>query len=108
MLLQRVMETGTKANPASLQGAINLAQCNNSIIRLGQGTYTLNNPITNITSYTTIEGGYDPVTWVKTSAPGATRIFRTALNPEGGTTAPRIVAIYLNSQAFFPFSGFNL
>jgi hypothetical protein len=94
---------GTKANPASLQGAINLAQCNNSIIRLGQGTYTLNNPITNITSYTTIEGGYDPVTWVKTSAPGATRIFRTALNPEGGTTAPRIVAIYLNSQAFFRF-----
>jgi hypothetical protein len=63
---------GTKASPASLQGAINLAQCNNSIIKLGTGTYTLSNAITNITSYTTIEGGFDPITWIKTSAPGAT------------------------------------
>ncbi|MFN8298884.1 MAG: gliding motility-associated C-terminal domain-containing protein [Chitinophagales bacterium] len=94
---------GTKTNPASLQGAINLAQCNNSIIRLGRGTYTISNPITNITSYTTIEGGYDPVTWVKTSTPGATTIYRDANNPEGGPTAPRIVAIYMNSQAYFRF-----
>jgi gliding motility-associated-like protein len=94
---------GTKANPASLQGAINLAQCNNAIIRLGQGTYTLSSPITNITSYTTIEGGYDPVTWYKTSAPGATTIYRDASNPEGVPNAPRIVAIYMNSQSYFRF-----
>lgn len=94
---------GTKASPTNLQGAINLAQCNNAIIRLGQGTYTLNAPITNITSYTTIEGGYDPVTWYKTSAPGATTIYRTAANPEGAPNAPRIVAIYMNSQAYFRF-----
>lgn len=94
---------GTKASPTNLQGAIAMAQCNNSIIRLGQGTYTLNNPISNITSYTTIEGGYNPVTWYKSSAPGATTIFRTANNPEGSPTAPRIVAIYMNSQAYFRF-----
>jgi gliding motility-associated-like protein len=94
---------GTKANPASLQGAINLAQCNNSIIKLGTGTYTLSNPINNITSYTTLEGGFDPVTWIKTSAPGATTIYRNNQNPEGVPAAPRIVAIYMNSQAFFRF-----
>ncbi len=94
---------GTKASPASLQGAINLAQCNNSIIKLGTGTYTLSNPITNITSYTTIEGGFDPVTWVKTSAPGATTIYRNNQNPEGAPTAPRIVAVYMNSSAYFRF-----
>jgi len=94
---------GTKASPASLQGAINLAQCNNSSIKLGTGTYTLNNPITNITSYTTIEGGFDPITWIKTSAPGATTIYRSNLNPEGIPNAPRIVSIYMNSQAFFRF-----
>ena len=94
---------GTKASPASLQGAINLAQCNNSIIKLGAGTYTLSNPITNITSYTTIEGGFNPVTWIKTSAPGATTIYRNNLNPEGPANAPRIVAIYMNSQNYFRF-----
>ena len=95
--------TGSKASPASLQGAINLAQCNNSIIKLGRGTYTLNNPITNITSYTTIEGGFDPITWIKTSLPGATTIYRSNLNPEGAANSPRIVAIYMNSQAYFRF-----
>lgn len=94
---------GTRANPASLQGAIALAQCNNSIIKLGTGTYTLSNPISNITSYTTLEGGFDPVTWVKTSAPGATTIYRNNQNPEGIPNAPRLVAIYMNSQSFFSF-----
>lgn len=94
---------GTKASPTNLTGAIAMAQCNNSIIRLAQGTYTLDNPISNITSYTTIEGGYDPATWYKSSAPGATTIFRSANNPEGTPTAPRIVAIYMNSQAYFRF-----
>jgi hypothetical protein len=75
---------------------------------LGQGTYTLNNPITNITSYTTIEGGYDPITWVKTSAPGATRIFRTALNPEGGSCGTAYCGYLFKLAGFFPFSGFNL
>ncbi|HLP19933.1 MAG TPA: hypothetical protein VK174_06510, partial [Chitinophagales bacterium] len=94
---------GSKANPASLLGAIALAQCNNSIIKLGTGTYTLSNPITSITSYTTLEGGFDPITWIKTSAPGATTITRNNLNPEGAPTAPRIVAIYMNSSAYFRF-----
>ncbi len=94
---------GTQANPASLQGAINLAQCNNSIIKLGIGTYTLSSAITNITSYTTLEGGFDPITWSKTSSAGATRIYRDNTNPEGVPTAPRIVAIYMNSQAYFRF-----
>lgn len=94
---------GTITNPASLQGAISLAACNNALIKLGTGTYTIDNAISNITSYTTIEGGYDPVTWVKTSQPGATTIYRTNLNPEGSVNEQRIVAIYMNSQNYFRF-----
>lgn len=95
--------TGTQASPTNLAGAIALAQCNNALIKLGTGTYTIDNPITNITSYTTIEGGFNPATWVKTSQAGATTIYRSNLNPEGPPNAQRIVGIYLNSQSYFRF-----
>lgn len=96
--------SGSMSSPTNLAGAIAKAQCNNAIIKLATGTYTIDNPITNITSYTTIEGGHDPTTWAKSSTPGATTIYRSALNMEGTTDAEkRIVAIYMNSQAYFRF-----
>jgi gliding motility-associated-like protein len=94
---------GTQASPTNFTNALSMAQCNNSIIKLATGTYSFDNPITGITGYTTIEGGFDAVTWAKTSAPGATTIYRTALNPEGIPGSQRIVAIYMNSASFFRF-----
>jgi len=96
---------GTQNSPASLQAAIDSAACNNALIKLAIGTYTIDNPITNITSYTTIEGGFDPANdWRKTSQPGATIIYRSALNMEGaGTNNERIVAIYMNGNNYFRF-----
>ena len=96
---------GTQNSPASLQAAIDSAACNNALIKMAIGTYTIDNPITNITSYTTLEGGFDPANdWRKTSQPGATTIFRSALNMEGlGTNNARIVAIYMNGNNYFRF-----
>ncbi|MBS1624715.1 MAG: gliding motility-associated C-terminal domain-containing protein [Bacteroidetes bacterium] len=94
---------GSQASPASLAGAIALAQCNNALIKLGTGTYNIDNPISTISSYTTIEGGFDPVTWVKTSTAGATTIHRSALNMEGTTQDKRLVAIYMNGNSYFRF-----
>jgi gliding motility-associated-like protein len=97
--------SGTQNSPASLQAAIDSAACNNALIKLAIGTYTIDNPITNITSYTTLEGGFDPANdWRKTSQPGATTIYRSALNIEGaGTNNERIVAIYMNGNNYFRF-----
>jgi gliding motility-associated-like protein len=94
---------GSQASPTNLKGAIAKAQCNNGLIRLAQGVYLIDSAITNITSYTTIEGGYNPATWVKSSTPGLTTIRRSAANPEGPANARRIVAFYFNSSAYFRF-----
>jgi gliding motility-associated-like protein len=93
---------GTQASPASLATALSMAQCNNSVIRMGIGTYNIDNPITNISSYTTLEGGFDPGNnWVKSSTLGATTIHRSALNMEGTVFDKRIVAIYFNGNNYF-------
>ena len=94
---------GTQANPTNLKGAIAKAQCNNSLIKLAQGNYILDSAIYNITSYTTIEGGFNPSTWAKTSTPGLTTIRRTCTNYEGPSYAPRVVLIYMNSSTYFRF-----
>jgi gliding motility-associated-like protein len=87
---------GTQASPTDLLTALSMSACNGALIRMATGTYNFNNPITTLSSYTTIEGGFDPTTWVKTSLPGATTIHRTALNPEGPASNQRIVAFYGN------------
>lgn len=99
---------GSQASPASLATALSLAQCNNAVIKLAQGTYNIDNPISNITSYTTIEGGWDPVTWVKSSTPGLTVIHRSALNPDGAGNNKRIVAIYMNGNSYFRFQDLTI
>lgn len=99
---------GSQSSPASLATALSLAQCNNAVIKLAQGTYNIDNPITNITSYTTIEGGWDPVTWVKSSTPGLTVIHRTTANMEGASNNKRLVAIYMNGSSYFRFQDLTI
>jgi len=97
------------SDPTDLQTAIAMAQCNNSTIKLATGTYTIDNPIVDILGYTTLEGGFDPGNnWTKTSLPGATTIFRSALNPDGGPTAPRLVAIEMSNASFFRFQDLTI
>jgi gliding motility-associated-like protein len=100
---------GTRNDPTDLITALSLAQCNNSVIKMAIGTYTFNNAISNMTSYTTIEGGFDNTNnWVKRSTAGATTIVRTTANPEGIPNAPRLVAFYLNGESFFRFQDLTI
>ena len=92
---------GTPASPTNLSNALDMARCNNSIIKLGTGTYFTDTVITSMSSYVTLEGGYNPVTWVKTSLPGATTITRTANILDGPANAFRLMAMYVNSASYF-------
>jgi subtilisin-like proprotein convertase family protein len=79
----------TKASPTDLLSAIAMSQCNNSLLKLQVGDYTINNPLT-IGSLITIEGGYNVGFTDKTSGKAivggfplqGTRIIRSSLNPE--------------------------
>jgi gliding motility-associated-like protein len=100
---------GTRANPADLLTGLSLAQCNNTVIKMAIGTYTFDDAISTMTSYTTLEGGFDNTNnWTKTSTPGATTIVRSNLNVEGPANAPRLVAFYLNGQSFFRFQDITI
>ncbi len=99
---------GSQLSPTNLYTALGLAACNNSVIKMAVGTYTIDTAITSITSYTTLEGGFDPITWEKTSLAGATVIYRTANNLEGPNTAQRLVAIYMNSASYFRFQDITI
>lgn len=100
---------GTQASPASLANAINMASCNNTVIKLAIGTYTVNNPISNIAGFVTLEGGFDPgAGWRKTSAPGATTITRSALNPEDVVHQERLVAFYLSGATNVRFQDLTI
>lgn len=99
----------TPADPTDLLSAILMSQCNNSTIKMAIGTYTIDNAIVDILGYTTLEGGYDPGNnWTKTSLPGATTIYRSNLNPEGGPSQPRLVAIYMNNSSYFRFQDLTI
>jgi len=99
---------GTQQSPTNLGDAISKARCNNSWLKLAVGVYATDTAITSISSYTTIEGGYDPITWTKSSQPGITEIFRGTNNIEGLPNAPRIVAIYLNSASYVRFQDITI
>jgi gliding motility-associated-like protein len=100
---------GTRANPADLLTGLSLAQCNNTVIKMAVGTYNLDNAISTMTSYTSLEGGFDNANnWTKTSVAGSTTIVRSNLNPDGPASAPRLVAFYLNGQSFFRFQDITI
>ncbi|MFH1321463.1 MAG: gliding motility-associated C-terminal domain-containing protein [Bacteroidota bacterium] len=89
--------TGTIADPADLLTALSMTQCNGTVIKMAIGVYNFSAPITSISSFTIIEGGFDPSNnWEKTSSAGATTIFRDAANLEGPPEARRLGAIYMN------------
>lgn len=101
--------TGSPSSPLSLAEAILQGACNGTIIKMAQGTYTIDNAITTITDYLTLEGGYDPITWNKTSLAGATTIFRSALNvTDIAGPAPRLVAIELVNRSNFRFQDITI
>jgi len=70
--------TGTRANPASLNHGLSLANATNNVLWLTTGTYTITHTLT-IPSDVTIEGGFDPTPWIKSNAT-ASIIDRTSAN----------------------------
>ena len=57
---------GTPSNPASLDHAFTLISPGNNQLWLASGYYQLSNTLF-MTSNVTIEGGFDPTTWIKTN-----------------------------------------
>ena len=93
--------TGLSAgSPTTLPIAITMAACNNAVIKLQIGTYTIDSPLS-IFSAMTIEGGYNVGYTTKSSLAGATTITRSALNVEGLPDAGRLVAFQAQNQSYF-------
>ena len=86
-----VTPTGTgsgisPSDPTSIDAALDAATCSGAIIKMQTGIYNLSDKLT-ITSYTTIEGGYNSSFTIKTSDMGsgnATTLVRDE-TPDGGT-----------------------
>jgi gliding motility-associated-like protein len=91
----------SRTSPTDLATALTMAQCNNVVIKMTQGTYILNAPITNLTSFITLEGGFDPTFTTKSSLAGATTIFRTNANIQGPPNAPRLSAFEISGATNF-------
>jgi gliding motility-associated-like protein len=106
--------TGSKASPMDLITALEAGACNGTIVKMAVGDYVTDTAITKVTSYITLEGGFDPtLNWDKVSTAGATRILRTAtqttslvsgtgITNETGAN-PEVVAIVVNNQDGFKF-----
>ncbi len=74
---------GTPNDPTTLEDAVKRALCDNVIIKVATGIYTIDTAI-RVGSYTTLEGGFvEANNWTKTSAAGATTIRRSNNNPQG-------------------------
>ena len=58
---------GTRANPASLTYGLSLANGVDNLIWMAAGNYPLSSPL-QLVSNVTLEGGFDPVTWIKSNA----------------------------------------
>lgn len=92
---------GTQADPLDITTAFTIAGVGD-IIRIGNGTYSLNSPLTISANDIVIEGGFLPAeNWKKTSLAGATTLVRSTLNPEGSANQQRLVAIYADSKTGF-------
>ena len=109
---------GTTNDPMDLETALETGACNGTIIKMAIGDYVTDSAINKITSYITLEGGFDPaLAWDKISIVGATRILRTAtlsntmisqgITDEAGQ-APRVVAIDINGQTGFRFQDLTI
>ena len=88
-------------SPTNLLNALSMAQCNSIVIKMTTGTYIISDPITTLTSFVTLEGGYDASFTTKTSEAGATTIIRDTNNVQGQPTSPRLVAFEIIGQTNF-------
>lgn len=110
---------GTRSNPYDLETALEEGACNGTIVKMAVGDYITDSVITKVTSYITLEGGFDPtLNWDKLSTAGATRILRTAtqttslvsgsgIDDETGPN-PEVVAITINNQDGFRFQDLTI
>ncbi len=80
---------GTKANPASLIYGLSLATPTDNQIWLASGSYSISTTLFMI-SDVTVEGGFDPVTWIKTNLVPSV-IYRDNANMQ--TLPNRLVAV---------------
>ena len=98
----------TPTSPTDIQTAIGLAACNNVVIKMEVGDYTINAPL-NLSGFTTIEGGYNSGFTIKTSAKGTTggfplqgtRIIRSTSGLEGSVGNFRYTAIIVTPAASY-------
>lgn len=101
--------TGTAADPGDLLSMLNQVTCNDVVVKMDIGTYTLDNTITNAISNVTLEGGFDRANgWRKTSLTGATTINRTTANPDGLPNAPRISVFEFSNASNFKLQDLTL
>ena len=93
---------GSQADPASLGSALTLASCTPVVVKMDEGTYTLDTTITSLPANITLEGGFQSSQgWRKSSQAGLTVIHRSALNPLGPVSAPRISAFEVIGSSNF-------
>jgi len=98
--------TGTQSTPTTLQNALDSSVAGD-ILRLATGTYNLDSSIY-LKDSITLEGGYDAITWTKTSIAGATNLLRSSANPEGGIYDRRLVCMYGNGITNFRLQDLTL
>ena len=91
---------GSQDDPTNIDNAMDMAMCNNTVIKMAAGTYNIDAPL-QLSSYLTLEGGFDATTWEKSSTAGATTIHRTILNPQGLPDARRLVALQASNAVGF-------
>ncbi len=91
---------GSASNPTDLATAIEMSGCSGSQIKMAQGLYNINTFL-EIPSFTTLEGGFNPSTWEKSSTPGLTTINRTSIGNDGTSAAPALIALLGNSDTGF-------
>ncbi len=95
-------------SPTDIQTALTLAACNSVIIKMLVGDYTINAPLS-LSSFVTLEGGYDVGFPTKTSSKATvggfpaqgTRIIRSTLNVEGTAGNLRYTGINVNSTSSY-------
>ena len=109
---------GSKADPMDLETALETGACNGTVVKMAVGTYFTDSTINKVTSYITLEGGFDPsLNWDKLSTAGATRILRTAtlsstlvsqgITDEAGAS-PRVIALEVTGQTGFRFQDITI
>ena len=90
--------TGTRVSPASLTTGLTLVGGTSTRIWMAEGTYPISNAL-QLVSNVTLEGGFDPVTWIKSNAtPTVIHRDNTNLLPSPASAIAAIIG--LNKTGF--------